>query len=467
LPVGAFLAGAAFTACVYLAPGFDVAYRSVPLRVGTDVLGAVVGVAVAFVLLGRPGDTPLLGDQLVAAAFLISAAANLFFLTVPTAHAYGQTSRFSAWSTSSAVLLEALLLLAATLTFDRRVPVGPGATVTGTLAAVGVVCAAVAVSFALVAHRLPFAIDQTIAPAGSGIRLPAGSGGLALLSLTTAALLGIAAARIWQRGPEGDPLYASLATGLVIAALALVNFAVFPSEYSRWVYAGDILSFASWLVILVGVAAEVALYRRQLVRMAVLEERRRIARDLHDRLAHELAFIALEADGASGPARPGVRLARIGSAAERALQEVRLAIAALTEPLDGSVARGVQRAARDAARLRSGLGVEVVGPDFEASPAEREALLRIAGEATLNAIRHGRATRVRVRLSRAHLRVLRVVDNGTGFDPATPHDGFGIVSMNERAEAAGGELTIRSLRGLGSVVQLALSGRESATRVDR
>jgi signal transduction histidine kinase len=420
-------------------------------------------VAVAYVLLGRPGGAPVLGDQLVALAFLISAAANLLFLTVPTAHAYGHTSRFSAWSTSTAVLLEALLLLGATMSFERRLPIGPGAAVAGTLAGAGLACLAIAGSFAPIARRLPSAIDETMAPAGNGTRLPAGSGGLALLSLATATLLGLAATRLWRRGPEGDPLYPSLATGLAIAALAVVNFAVFPSEYSRWVSAGDILSFVSWLVILIGVAAEVGVYRRQLVRIAVLEERRRIARDLHDRLAHELAFIALEADGASGPAPAGVRLARIGSAAERALQEVRLAIATLTEPLDSSVARGVTRAARDAARLRSGSGVEVVGPDFEASPTEREALLRIAGEATLNAIRHGRATRVRVRLSREHRRVLRIVDNGAGFDPATPGDGFGIVSMVERAEAAGGRLTIRSLRGLGTGVQLALAGRAPST----
>jgi signal transduction histidine kinase len=94
------------------------------------------------------------------------------------------------------------------------------------------------------------------------------------------------------------------------------------------------------------------------------------------------------------------------------------------------------------------------GAAAEAGPEVHEALSRILGEAVANA-RHGRATRVHVELSTAPLR-LRVVDDGTGFDPAAGGAGFGLGGMRERAELVGAELIVRSGPGMGTEVAVEL-----------
>src|SRR6516164_5825899 len=101
LPGPVFVAAAAFSACAYVVPGFDVAYRSVLFAVGTEAFGAVVGLALAFVLIERPRQLPRLADLLVAVAFLIGTVSSLLFVVVPTAYSQGQVSRFSAWSSAS------------------------------------------------------------------------------------------------------------------------------------------------------------------------------------------------------------------------------------------------------------------------------------------------------------------------------------------------------------------------------
>jgi two-component system sensor histidine kinase UhpB len=86
-----------------------------------------------------------------------------------------------------------------------------------------------------------------------------------------------------------------------------------------------------------------------------------------------------------------------------------------------------------------------------------DALRRITREATINAARHGRATRIRVSLDAngSGLR-LCVEDNGTGFDPEAPSDGFGLTSMRERALRVGGELMLQSTPGRGTTVEVVL-----------
>jgi hypothetical protein len=79
LPVWVFLVGACFTACVYLLPGdmFDVAYRSVSLRVASEAFGSLAGLAFAYLVVGRARGGPCLADYLVAAAFIVAAVDNI------------------------------------------------------------------------------------------------------------------------------------------------------------------------------------------------------------------------------------------------------------------------------------------------------------------------------------------------------------------------------------------------------
>jgi signal transduction histidine kinase len=203
---------------------------------------------------------------------------------------------------------------------------------------------------------------------------------------------------------------------------------------------------------------EIAGYWRGLARSAVLEERRRVARDLHDGVAQELAFIV----------RRSRRLARdepsdaavIAAAAERALDDSRRAIAALTRPVDEPLDVALAEAAED---VSARTGTEVVlalARDVDVHPSVREALVRIASEALANAARHAQARLVRLELAAGRPIRLRVVDDGCGFDPAgvraSRHGGFGLTSMRERAAGIGAELSISSRPGHGTEVEVTL-----------
>jgi two-component system sensor histidine kinase UhpB len=112
---------------------------------------------------------------------------------------------------------------------------------------------------------------------------------------------------------------------------------------------------------------------------------------------------------------------------------------------------------RHAAVIAARTGVAVTfstSGTADAGPEISDALARILGEAVANA-RHGNATRVHVELSTDPLR-LRVVDDGTGFDPAVCAPGFGIGGMRERAALVGAELSVRSGPGAGTEVAVEL-----------
>jgi signal transduction histidine kinase len=181
---------------------------------------------------------------------------------------------------------------------------------------------------------------------------------------------------------------------------------------------------------------------------------------MHDGLAQELAFIAVRVRQLRGDGGPSPELDQLTSAAERALEDSRAAISALTrppdEPLDVAIARNASEVATRLgahAELDAQAGVEV-------PPATREALVRISREAVANAVRHGSAEEVRLTLSLADAIRLTVTDDGCGFDPAarararTPGAGLGLVSMRERAEALGGTLAVVSAPGAGTTIDV-------------
>ena len=201
-----------------------------------------------------------------------------------------------------------------------------------------------------------------------------------------------------------------------------------------------------------GLIRELEETRRELAEHAVAEERRRIARDLHDLAGHTLAAVLLHVTGARHVLRRDVdeaeRALRDAEAVGRSsLDQIRATVAALRAD-----ERGTDPALPDAADLgvlvddyrRAGLDIrfdadgDLAGLDGPVGTA----LHRIAREALTNVARHAPGNRVEVSLVAEDGAVrLRVVDSGTA-GPAEPPDGphFGLVGMAERARAVGGEL---------------------------
>jgi signal transduction histidine kinase len=222
---------------------------------------------------------------------------------------------------------------------------------------------------------------------------------------------------------------------------------------------GALLACAAAAVLLVGVLRWPGTYLGPNARQAVAQERRRIARDLHDGLAHELAFIVSHAPAVAAR-HDDPTAARLAEAATSALHETRLVISALTadsgEPLGSSLAHAAERVA-----VREGGIVRVdLQPGVEVEPRVRTELLRIVDEATTNAVRHGGASHVSLSLTERDALVLQIADDGAGFEQGAgagageSYTGFGLTSMSERARRAGGQLQVRSAPGAGTVVEV-------------
>src|SRR5262249_40985362 len=216
----------------------------------------------------------------------------------------------------------------------------------------------------------------------------------------------------------------------------------------------------SSFALLAAAAGEVTRYWEASRETAVLDERRRIARDLHDGLAQELAFIVRRAKRTLERGVEASDVTQIANAAERALDESRRVIATLTRPLDEPLDVVLSEAGKGGAGRVGATGALALGPDGHGSPGVREALVRIAREAVTNAARHGDAQLVRVELENHDGLRLRIMDDGRGFDHSATRrrrtGGFGFTSMADRARSIGGILRVDSVRGTGTTIEVVL-----------
>ncbi len=197
--------------------------------------------------------------------------------------------------------------------------------------------------------------------------------------------------------------------------------------------------------------------------LAVVQERTRLARDLHDSLTQTLFGITLAAESAARLAadvdpRLAAQIARLRALGAAARDDMRVLVDTL-RPVDVD-REGLAAALRKRVELIGRVhdvpvGVEVAG-DPRVPPAVARELLYVANEALTNALRHGEPTRVDVRLSQEGDVVrLCVDDDGRGFDLAATRRSsrrLGLTSMQERADAVGGTLAIRTAPGAGTRV---------------
>jgi signal transduction histidine kinase len=306
---------------------------------------------------------------------------------------------------------------------------------------------------------LVFALASLLAGAGPALRAPNASWptldpelGRVIVQVATAVALITAAAGLSRRG---EPLLRWVAVAVVLAGIAKLDYALFPPLGPKNVHLGDVLRVTAWGVLLIGVVGEMRTRFRLRSEAAIAGERRRLARELHDGVAQELALIRRRAGRLSG--HPDGE--EITAAADRALEDSRRAIEALVPPAHEPLHVALERLG---ARLATECGVEVqvnVRVQTIIRDEVRAELMRIICEAVRNAANHGGAHHVRVDLAGTPLAV-RIIDDGNGFRDGVNSGlgvaGYGLIAMRERAEQVGGQFSLESVRGAGTLVQVVL-----------
>ena len=199
--------------------------------------------------------------------------------------------------------------------------------------------------------------------------------------------------------------------------------------------------------------------------LSIVEERNRLARELHDSISQKLFGLVLSAESAgtlvaSDPTEARAELERLRALAQGAQEELRSLVFELRPPALESegLAEALRKHVGVLRRVYGReIGLELAGTPRRSPDLERE-VFRIAQEALQNAIRHADAEALRLRLAATDGRLeLTVTDDGSGFDPDDPairSRRLGLTSMEERAEALGGTLTIESRPGTGTTVRL-------------
>jgi signal transduction histidine kinase len=446
---------ATFTAAML--PHVHFASRGPLLHVALETAASLIALLAGSLVFGRLLRQGRLNELVLACALAVFALINIFLLTVP-ALAESFTNDLTVWALLVGRSLGAALFAFAAFAPRRRLR-RPGLMLAAWVAGGSAIVLLTATLANVLAGHLALSLVVTPGP-GSSVRPELdGPPALLTLQLTLAMLYGVATVGFLRRSRRlGDEFLGWLAIAAIFAAFSHFNYFLYPAPYMQGVYIGDIFRLCSYAILLVGSMREIWSYWHALSEAAVLEERRRIARDLHDGLAQELACLARNLDSLSGEPRAAHEetLGRLRGAIARAQLESQRAVSILAapcaEPADVALAGA---AAAVAERFQLGLQLDLV-PGVRISATREDALVRIACEAITNAARHSGASQVSLKLERDGSRLrLRVSDYGGGFDTAVA-SGFGLVSMRERARSVGGELRISSVLGGGSVVEAAL-----------
>jgi PAS domain S-box-containing protein len=207
-------------------------------------------------------------------------------------------------------------------------------------------------------------------------------------------------------------------------------------------------------------------------RAAILEERNRMARDIHDTLAQGFTGVIVQLEAAEDAISRGWRkeaddhLRRVGELARRSLSEARRSVhalrpQALQEHNFWDALKGIIKNTTVGTALHTKFEAQGKIPELPRSWEEN--LLHIGQEALTNTLKYAHAQNFRARLSCNGKGVrLELRDDGDGFKVKDRHDGVGLLGMRERVEQMGGTLDIKSLRGKGTNIVVVLSSREEA-----
>ena len=384
-------------------------------------------------------------DLLLAAGFFVAGAGTLAFSVVPVLGGSTQGAP-EAWAAIASRILAATLIALAPLVPAPRI-----------LARKRVLLVGVVILLAtLLAVWLPLrGFDARLSlldSSGGGDRafeLTVAISFLALLALFAVVGFG---ARYRARGEDLDSWLALAATLTLFAEL---HYVLTPRVSSDFISQGDFLRLLSYGVLLVGVwrAISFAEFGR-----AVAEERARVAREIHDGLAQYLFAVSTHASMLESGAPLEQALPKLKEAAAAAQQEARFAVLALSSasgsaPFDAALRRYIEFLTADGA-----LAVDVeIDPQILLAPDEQIEVFRIVQEGLGNVRKHAGAARAEVWIGqRLGRRVVRVSDDGVGFDGGGAPAGQGLKNMRLRAQTIDGGFNLRSRPGRGTALEVVL-----------
>jgi signal transduction histidine kinase len=450
MPLAFAAAGGAVTALVAVVPGLRRGVDDPGLAVAVATAASLLAVASTWLAYARLRRSQRLDDLLLTAALGVLALGTLTFAGVAAA-AGEPSSASAAWPPVVVWAVAALLLLGAVRTRARR----PGGQwLEGrTPAVVGLSLAALAAVALRSATSSEWAPRLAAPPPGDLVPLLRGS------QLVLAAVFAAAAYAFLQRGrDQDDALSGWIAAAAATASFAWLNDFLLPVE-SALPASGDVLRLLSHVALFAALLTGLTRERSSIAAAVAREERCRLARDLHDGLAQELAFLARSVPVLDDLLPENELVPRISEAVERAQAESRRLVATLAGRESGSVEAAVTRVALDVA-ARWGLRLELkLTPELRLEAERRAALLCVVAEALVNVAKHSGRTEAVVLLEPAGARVrLRVTDAGRGFEPslALCGDTFGLTAMTERLTAVGGRLLVDSGAGRGTTIEAIL-----------
>lgn len=446
----AWAVGFLVTAGILGTPYLVFGYHSPALHLVIDSVDGCVALLLAYLLHGRFRRSGRLQDLLLAHGLLLLGVAGLALSMLLSHVPLGPPRTVDVWLPLALRLAGAFLVLVSAASGDRLAPRGLSATRGTAPWFLVVVLGAV---LWVLRDDLPVALAPS--PPASA-QHPVVDGHWLLLAaqvVSAVCFLGASVLFTAQAATRENGLLRLLGPACALGGFARVSYVLFPSLYSDWLYTGDLLRTGCYGLLLLGALREIGQYWTGYARAAVLDDRRRLARELHDGVVQELGYIRSQGHGIpDGALRDSVL-----AACDRALDEARAAVDALGRGSDEPLGFVLHRAAHQVAE-RYGARVTLdVDDTVDAPPEQRHALVRITREAISNAVRHGQASTVRVRLAcDDERRRLVVEDDGQGFEPdlVPAGSGYGLVSMRDRAAALPGVFGVDSQPGRGTTVEV-------------
>lgn len=418
--------------------GYELPHARIALDTGVAVVASIVAILAAtrFLVEGRGMDL------LLAGGFLAIGVGTFAFAVAPVLSA-DYLRPAEAWAAIGASLFGAALIAIAPFVTRRAGWRRRALAATTALVVVSL--------FGIWLDARFLRLDLGVAGPG-GTRSPAvvvAYGLLTMLSLVAVVGFGLRYRR------HGRDLDSWLTLALTLVVFADLHYVLAPARSSDYVLQSDVLRILAFAVLLVGVWR--AIGQAEFGR-AVAEERARVARDIHDGLAQYLFALSTQVSMLESGAALDRILPRLKLAARAAQQEAQFAVLALSSaagsaPFDAALKRYIDFLVADGT-----LDVEVeIDPDVALAPDEEIEVFRIVQEGLANARKHAGARHAEVSIVQlGGRRVVRVSDNGSGFEGDDPGAGQGLKNMRSRAASIEGVFSLRSSPGRGTAIEVVL-----------